>query len=84
MNEQIDWDALDRAVTVDADRMSGAPVFAGTRVPTDNLFDYLCGGDYSIDTFHDAFYWVNKEHLKTVLEASGILIREELIRRRSG
>ena len=82
--DAVDWEALEQAVTLDADRMGGAPVFAGTRVPIDNLYDHLCGGDYSIDTFHEAFYWVNKEHLKTVLEASGILIREELIKRRSG
>ena len=28
-------------ITVDPDIQSGAPVFAGTRVPVQNLFDYL-------------------------------------------
>lgn len=28
-------------VTVDSDIQSGAPVFSGTRVPVQNLFDYL-------------------------------------------
>ncbi len=29
----------------DLGRVSGAPVFVGTRVPVDNLFDYLEAGD---------------------------------------
>lgn len=31
-------------VTVDPEIMSGAPVFAGTRVPVQTLFDYLMDG----------------------------------------
>jgi len=34
--------------------MSGAPCFAGTRVPIQNLIDYLEGGD-SIEDFLEGF-----------------------------
>ncbi len=32
-------------VSIDPEIMSGAPVFAGTRVPIQNLFDYLESGE---------------------------------------
>ena len=41
-------------IIVDPDIQSGAPVFAGTRVPIQNLFDYLEEGD-SLDVFLDQF-----------------------------
>ena len=37
-------------VNVDPEIMSGTPVFAGTRVPLYNLFDYLKAGD-SLEKF---------------------------------
>jgi len=37
-------------IVVDPEIQSGAPVFAGTRVPVKNLFDYLEAGD-SLDVF---------------------------------
>jgi len=36
---------LDEIIEVDPEKMSGIPVFRGTRVPIKNLFDYLEGGD---------------------------------------
>ena len=41
-------------VEVDPKKMSGTPVFTGTRVPVKNLFDYLEGGTvlkFSLMTF---------------------------------
>jgi uncharacterized protein (DUF433 family) len=35
----------DPLVTVSPQRLSGTPVFAGTRVPVQALFDYLEGGE---------------------------------------
>jgi uncharacterized protein (DUF433 family) len=32
-------------VSIDPEIMNGAPVFAGTRVPIKNLFDYIEGGE---------------------------------------
>ena len=56
----------DGAVSVDPNVMSGAPVFAGTRVPIKNLFDYLSAGK-SKSEFLAAFDWVNPEEVDKVL-----------------
>lgn len=47
--------------------MSGTPCFAGTRVPIQNLIDYLEGGD-SIDDFLDGFPSVLREQVIAFLE----------------
>lgn len=44
----------------DPERMSGAPCFAGTRVPVRTLFDYLEAGD-SMAAFLDDFPGVTRE-----------------------
>ena len=54
-------------VTIDPDIQSGAPVFAGTRVPIRNLFDYLEEGD-SLEVFLDQFPSVSREMAIAVLE----------------
>lgn len=41
-------------IVVDPDIQSGTPVFAGTRVPIQNLFDYLEEGD-SLEVFLEPF-----------------------------
>jgi uncharacterized protein (DUF433 family) len=56
-------------VEVDPEKMSGAPVFTGTRVPINHLFDYLVGGD-TIDEFLDQFPTVSREQVLGVLEFS--------------
>ena len=47
--------------------MSGAPCFAGTRVPIQNLIDYLDGGD-SIEDFLEGFPTVSREQVIAFLE----------------
>jgi uncharacterized protein (DUF433 family) len=47
--------------------MSGAPCFAGTRVPVQSLIDYLEGGD-SIDEFLEGFPTVSREQVIAFLE----------------
>jgi uncharacterized protein (DUF433 family) len=54
-------------ITVDPDIQSGAPVFAGTRVPVKNLFDYLEEGD-SLEVFLEQFPSVSREVAVAVLE----------------
>ena len=49
------------------DILGGTPVFAGTRVPVQALFDYIEGGD-SLDEFLDDFPAVSREHAVRVLE----------------
>lgn len=56
-------------VTVDPDIMSGAPVFARTRVPVQNLIDYLEEGD-SIDDFLEGFPSVTRDQVIAFLDAS--------------
>ena len=36
---------FEELVEIDPEKMSGAPVFTGTRVPIKHLFDYLEGGE---------------------------------------
>jgi uncharacterized protein (DUF433 family) len=54
-------------VKIDPEIMSGAPCFAGTRVPIQNLIDYLEGGD-SIDDFLEGFPTVSREQVIAFLE----------------
>jgi len=51
----------------DPEIMGGTPVFVGTRVPVENLFDHLKGGD-SIEVFLDGFPSVKREQVLAVLE----------------
>jgi uncharacterized protein (DUF433 family) len=51
----------------DDDILGGTPVFAGTRVPVQTLFDYLEEGD-SLDEFLDDFPAVTRDHAIKVLE----------------
>jgi uncharacterized protein (DUF433 family) len=49
-------------VKIDPEVMSGAPCFVGTRVPIQNLMDYLEGG-YSIDAFLEDFPTVSRQQV---------------------
>ena len=59
-------------VSCDPEVVSGALVFAGTRVPAQVLVDYLAAGD-SLDDFLEGFPGVTREqaegYLKMALEA---------------
>ncbi len=50
MNATIETSVISRSPDV----MSGAAVFAGTRVPVQSLLDYLAGG-HALDEFLDDF-----------------------------
>ena len=54
-------------VTSSPDVLGGTPVFAGTRVPIENLLDYLEGGE-SIEDFLEGFPSVTREQVITFLE----------------
>ncbi|GAB3961439.1 hypothetical protein GCM10028805_60390 [Spirosoma harenae] len=54
-------------VSIDPEVMSGTPVFAGTRVPVQSLFDYIEGGE-DLNEFLDDFPSVSKEAAVAVLE----------------
>ncbi len=54
-------------ITRSPERLSGAAVFAGTRVPVQTLIDYLEAGD-PLDAFLTDFPDVSREHAVAVLE----------------
>jgi uncharacterized protein (DUF433 family) len=54
-------------ITRSPDRLSGAAVFAGTRVPVQTLIDYLEAGD-PLDAFLEDFPAVSREHAVGVLQ----------------
>lgn len=56
MNTAIETSVISQSPDV----MSGAAVFAGTRVPVQSLLDYLAGG-HSLDEFLDDFPTVKRE-----------------------
>ena len=54
-------------IQTDPDILGGTPVFQGTRVPIQNLFEYLEAGD-ALDDFLDDFPSVSKELAIVALE----------------
>ncbi len=66
---------LDGIVVSDPEILGGTPVFAGTRVPVKNLFDYLEAGD-SIEEFLQDFDYIPRQHALAVLEFSEKLFTE--------
>lgn len=59
----------------DPEIMSGTPVFVGTRVPVDTMFDYLDGG-HNLDEFLDDFPSVERAQALATLEVA----RREVLR----
>src|SRR3954468_16753671 len=53
----------------DPEILGGTPVFVGTRVPVQSLFDHLKAGD-SIEDFLEGFPSVKREQVLSVIEAS--------------
>jgi uncharacterized protein (DUF433 family) len=66
--------SLKGIVHSDPEIMGGIPVFVGTRVPVESLFDHLKAGD-SIDVFLDGFPSVKREQVVAVLE----LVEHEIL-----
>lgn len=56
-------------VEVDPEIMSGVPVFAGTRVPVESLFNYLIKGS-NLDEFLECFPTVKREDALSILSFS--------------
>ena len=56
-------------IEIDPEKMHGTPVFRGTRVPIQTLFDYLEGGD-SFERFLDHFPTVARSQAIALLELS--------------
>jgi uncharacterized protein (DUF433 family) len=57
----------DEIIETNPEKVGGTPVFAGTRVPIQNLFDYIEGGE-SLEDFLDGFPPVTRKQAVAVLE----------------
>jgi len=67
-------DARASVISIDPERHSGTPCFVGTRVPIQDLWDYLEGGE-SLDSFLESFPSVSREQaMKVVQLAAGKLL----------
>jgi len=64
---------MTQAITRDSEIMHGTPVFRGTRVPVQTLFDYLEGGE-TLGDFLEGFPTVPRELALRVLEEAKQLL----------
>lgn len=64
---------INALITIDPDILGGQPVFTGTRVPVETLFDHLEDG-VSIDEFLDDFPTVSKSQALALLAVANKLL----------
>jgi uncharacterized protein (DUF433 family) len=66
--------SMSDAIVKDPETMHGVPVFRGTRVPVQTLFDYLEGGE-TLDDFLEGFPTVSRAlALEALAEARTLLL----------
>ena len=64
----------DPLITISPDYLSGTPVFTGTRVPVQALFDYLEEG--RLGEFLEGFPSVSREHAAAVVRLAARRVLE--------
>jgi uncharacterized protein (DUF433 family) len=64
---------MSQAITLNPEIMHGTPVFRGTRVPVQTLFDYLEGGD-TLEDFLEGFPTVPRDLAIAALEEAKRLL----------
>jgi uncharacterized protein (DUF433 family) len=64
-------------IHADPEIMGGTPVFVGTRVPVQTLFEYLAAGD-SIEEFMEDFPSVTKDKAIRAIKESAVLWRSHV------
>ena len=69
-----------KVINIDSNILSGTPVFNGTRVPVEILFDHLESG-LTIDQFLDDYPTVKKKQVIEVLELAGKLFSSDDFKR---
>jgi uncharacterized protein (DUF433 family) len=64
-----DWGSVNAVlpIEIDPEIMSGVPVFAGTRVPVETLFDYMIRGS-SPSEFLECFPTVRNQDVGRILD----------------
>lgn len=65
--------ASESVIVQDPEILGGEPVFRGTRVPFQNLLDYLEGGE-TLDEFLEEFPGVSREQAIAALEEAKALL----------
>jgi len=65
-------------INIDEDILGGQPVFMGTRVPVESLFDHLEAG-VSLEEFLDEFPTVSKEQAIALLEIANKMMNAKNI-----
>jgi len=65
-------------ISVNKETLGGQPVFKGTRVPIETLFNHLESG-VSLDEFLDDFPTVTKEQATTVLEIAEKILTSDTL-----
>ncbi len=73
----------DQLIVSSPDILGGTPVFAGTRVPVQNLVDYLEAGD-NLDVFLEDFPSVSREQAIQVLELAKEALFTHAVARAAG
>jgi uncharacterized protein (DUF433 family) len=74
MKSEVESQVISRSPEI----MSGAPVFAGTRVPVQTIIDYLAGG-HPLEEFLDDFPTVSREQALELLERVGEMLKDARI-----
>ena len=69
---------LEEAVWVDPDRMGGTPCFRGSRLPVQQLFDWLADG-VPLDEFIEDFR-IDRAAAKAVLRSAGAQLCQQRLR----
>lgn len=64
---------MNDAISKDPQTLGGAPVFRGTRVPVQTMFDYLEGGE-TLEEFLAGFPTVSRDQALQVLETAKQLL----------
>ena len=70
--------SIENIINIDKDILGGQPVFAGTRVPVESLFDYL-EDSIPLEEFLEEFPTVSKEQAISLLEAANKIMNAKNI-----
>ena len=65
-----------RLITIDKEILGGTPVFTGTRVPIESLFDHLESG-ISLDQFLEEFPTVQRQQAVDLLETANKIMTSD-------
>ena len=73
MHDPSCYNQIMDVIVKDRDILGGVPVFRGTRVPIQTLFDYLEGGE-TLEDFLEGFPTVSRESAVAALEEAKQLL----------